>query len=124
MGHGRHSFDSEIMHMQALLDMMGHQGELTSEQQALKNKCHGLSDQQVFHLLSQAGFLKDYTEQNFIQKKDEHFAKLIAQTHNEQFIKPEIKILLDQLLAAGFKMALVTSAERFTTDLLLEKSGF
>lgn len=117
-------FDSEVIHMDTMLDIMGITPPLSPDHLRLKHECTGLTDDQVLKKLQSEGLLTQYTAEEFVAIKDQRFTKALQECDMSLILLPDVEKLFEELRAHDFKIALVTSSERYTTDLLMEKSGF
>lgn len=117
--------DSEIIHAEATLIMMGPRVKKIDPKEfpALKEELIGKADPEVMLILQNRGFLDDQVSiSELVLKKndillDELKKKLKGPKGLEQYLYKEVVTLLEQIKMADIPMALVTASE---TDLAFE----
>lgn len=117
-------FETETIHMDVMVEILGFKPPFTQAHLQLKSDCVGLTDDQVLTKLHGLGMLNHLTHETFVNIKNHHFAKALVKYSMDAILLPTIHNLLHELKSAGIKLALVTSSERETTDLLMKKSGY
>ncbi|MEX0798385.1 MAG: HAD family phosphatase [Bacteriovoracaceae bacterium] len=112
--------NTEIIHAQAMFKLLekNHPGSFTLER--LADLCLGQTDSYIFQKLREENFLAGFEPADLESQKNSHFLALLETTDPASIFFPEVKLLLEDLTKADFKLALVTSSDKHSSAALLE----
>ncbi|MCO4753130.1 MAG: HAD family phosphatase [Bacteriovoracaceae bacterium] len=112
--------DTEILHAQALYELVQkhHPDTLTKEE--LLELCLGQTDDFIFERLRDRDCFKSFDNKSLEQFKLDAFLKLLNKTPVSSIFLPQIKNLLEELKSANIRLALVTSSDRESAMALLK----
>ena len=85
------------------------------------SKFKGQTDSFVFEHLTREGFIRNCSEEEFLDVKDSLFFKAVDKVSDKELLHPNILSLLEEIQKNKIPMALVTSSEKLVTDILLKK---
>jgi len=119
---------TEILHAKAILGMLkkkadhtGNRTEITNEEiHQMEEQCIGLTDSQVYQKIKPFGVVDHLTEKEFLELKNKALVEdIIPTVKSSEIFNLEVKELMDEISAKGFKQAVVTSSEKAVTFELL-----
>lgn len=111
--------DTEKFHLETLLSMT--QG-FTAEE--IHHLCLGKSDVQVFNdFLEKGKFKQQYSLDEFLTQKEEHFQSLILSNEKSCYFPAAIGQLIREIKNEPLFFSIVTSSERCTAEFLLSHLG-
>jgi HAD superfamily hydrolase (TIGR01509 family) len=125
--------NSEAIHMKIIMTLLGHPPPWSSIIHESIDHCTGFTDEQVINFFEEKNLITADLNPDprtnlmiFKKRKHEEFLKLLTSNDpkivQDLFYPPLIELIKD-LFSHGFPMALVTSSEKETTEILLKKVG-
>ncbi len=112
--------DTEIIHAQALFELVQlyHPNKYTEAQ--LYDLCLGQTDDFIFETLKSQNCFLNMTNEKLESMKLEVFLRILKTTPSSKIFLPKVRLLLSELKNRDIKLAVVTSSDKLSAMALLE----
>lgn len=111
--------NTEVIHAMAINMIIKEESGQEIELQELEDICIGLTDEIVYEKLIRSQHFVSITLHDFLRVKKVFFKDILQTVEKEKIFDEKIRNLLEEMVKNNKKVALVTSSERETTELLL-----
>lgn len=111
--------NTEVIHAMAINMIIKEESSKEMDLTELEDLCIGLTDEIVYEKLKKSKHLTTITLHDFLRVKKIFFKDILATVEIEKIFDEKVRNLLEDMVKNNKKVALVTSSEKETTDLLL-----